>query len=151
STAEAGSIRRLSHDRTAPVVELFEGLDQGRIEARVVPSNEFHAHIFLTNTTQQPLTVQLPAAAAAVHGLKQAASGFIPPGPLGLPGQTAQATLGAGQAAAGQLFPSGPQSGTYTPSTPFDGTQFFSIPAEKTVQVEFQSVCLDHGKPSPMP
>ena len=146
TAANTGPIRRLTVDRTAPRVELFDGLDRGIVTARVVTRDESQAAVFITNTTNVPQSVEIPAAVAAVQVLKQ----FPPLGQTGLGQQNGQTGTGTAQDVAGQLFPSGAQQGNFDVNNPL-GSGFFTIPPEKTVQIELRSVCLDHGKPTPTP
>lgn len=177
AAADAGAIRKLTLDPDAEAVGLFEGIEQERITARVAAKNQYAADVFLTNTTDKPLTVAIPPAVAAVHELKQ----FAPAGGLGLDNGFGQNNLfgnnllgnnglgnnglgmtqtGAGQSLGGQLgaagFPgNGPGGFPNFQQNPmgnkFPGQNFFSIPAGKTVQLRLDSVCLDLGNPDPMP
>ena len=67
-----------------------------------------------------------------------------------------QGNQGAGQSVGGvfQGQGQGQQAQGNNLQNPFGnqpGNGFFSIPPEKTVQVNLASVCLDHGKPDPAP
>ena len=146
--ANTGSITRLKVDTDADVVNLFDGLAGGELESRVVARNQFKANIFVTNTTDEVLTVKVPEAVAAVHVLKQnngffqnAQNGFFQQGQ----NQQNQTNLGdvLGQGTGQDL---GGQVGAAN-NDPFGG--IFSIPPMKTVKLAFNSVCLDHGKPNP--
>jgi hypothetical protein len=144
--AEDGPIRRLTLDETAAVIPLFEGLEQGTLRARVVLRDEFGGHVQLTNTTNQPQTVALPPAVAAVQVLKQFQPGVfgdpLTPGGQGNQAGGAQAVGGPTNGIGQQGIPGGLQN-------QFPGNNFFSIPPEKTVQFDFHTVCLEHGKPTP--
>lgn len=146
--AEDGPIRKLTLDENAPVVPLFEGLERGILAARVVVKDEFGGHVLLTNTTDRPQTVALPLAVAAVQVLKQ----FQPVQGVGVPGPAGQTSqLGGGQAIGGPTTGIGPQGFPLGLQHQFPGNNFFSIPPERTVQWEFRTVCLEHGKPAPAP
>lgn len=135
-----GAIRKLTLDENAPVVELFEGMQQGVFEVRVAPKNEFESNVFITNTSNKPKTVALPKAVVAVHVLKQ--QPFQGLGQQGFGNQNG-GQQGGGQSAGGGLN----GGGNNAPG----GGGFFSIPPEKTVQLQLNSVCLDYGKPHPRP
>ena len=145
--AKKGPIKKLTFDPDAPVVELFDGIDNGTFEVRVAPKNEFSAKVFITNTTDKPQTVQLPKAAVGVHVLKQ----FLPQqiGGSGF-GDTSGSQGGGGQQTGGNLQSTGSQgSQGQFPFSGNNGNGFFSIPAESIVQLQFNTVCLNHGDPTP--
>tara|TARA_R110002111_G_scaffold258083_1_gene326786 strand:+ start:1414 stop:2274 length:861 start_codon:yes stop_codon:yes gene_type:complete len=123
----------------APQVNLFEGIEQQTLAARVAPISAYNSSVFITNLTAQPLTVKLPQSVASVHILAQngPGNGFL----QGLQNQPQQQT-GKSQAVGGNLTPVGNNQN-------FDFKGLFTIPAEKTVRLRLQSVCLEHGKPSP--
>ncbi len=151
TAAKNAPIRKLTLDPDARIVELFDGLDENVFAARVSAKNEFVSNVFLTNTTDEPLTVAIPKAIAAVHVLKQ----FQQPNNNANPfdGQNNGNGQGSGQAVGGQAngfgnngFPGGNNA---QGNQQFPGNNFFSIPPEKTVQFQLKTVCLDHGKPTP--
>lgn len=151
--ADNRPIRRLTFDADAEVVELFAAAESGQISVRVVPRDQFQSHVFVTNKTKQPLTIEVPEAVVGVHVHQQ----FLPPGGILGPNigntTTSQGT-GAGQSIGGTLGPFGSTvTGQSGPSSFFPGmgNNFFSIPAEQVVQLELNSVCLEHGKPDPHP
>ena len=150
--ARAAPITRLSYDADAPVVELFEGIDQGLFEVRVVMNDEYRGRVFVHNTSDQPQTEEVPKAVVGIHVLKQIGGPFSTgqAGPLNQPFGQNNTAYGPAQAAAGQLSPSGSQSPTFN-SFNGPGPSFFTIPPEKTVQLQMSSVCIDHGKPAPIP
>lgn len=154
SGAGTGSIRKLTIDEKAPVVELFEGIQQGQIDARLTAMNPYDGKVFVTNRTDKPLTVAVPKAVVGVHvlpqfGLNGGNNGFgNANGQANNNGANGQAqgvggTLGA--AGNGNGFPNAP--GGLQNNLP--GNNFFSIPPEKTVQLSLRSVCLNHGRPNP--
>jgi len=145
--ANKGPIKKLTHDPEAPVVKLFDGIEDGTYEVRVVPRNEFLARVYITNTTDAPKTVELPKAVVGVHVLKQ----FFPQ--QGIPGSSIGNQLGS-QTGSGQDVGGNLQSTGSSNQFPFSGTNgnnFFSIPPESIVQLQLNSVCLNHGNPTPQP
>lgn len=141
-------IRKLALDLHARSVELFDGMQDGVLSVRVVPRNEFASRVFITNTSDRPLTVKLPKAVAAVHVLKQFQPGSDAPLSTSL-GQTTGTQTGNSQGVAGQLNPFGQQGFPSGTGNPFMGDGIFSIPPTKVVELQLQTVCLDHGKPTP--
>jgi hypothetical protein len=72
SAAHAGkAIRHLALDETAPVVELFDGIESGQLQVRLVAQSAQEASVFIKNKTDAPLTVKTPKAAIGVHVLPQ--------------------------------------------------------------------------------
>jgi hypothetical protein len=168
--AKKGPIRKLNIDRTARVVPLFDGLDQGLLNVRLSAQNTRQSNVYITNATDRPLTVAVPKSAAAVHVLKQVAGNPPVQGQnqnLGANFDPLTGLLenqGMGQSVAGQFSPftSGtsfpgfnqfPQGNSLNGAAFVDptGNGFFSVPPKATVQVKLQTVCLDHGKPDPRP
>jgi hypothetical protein len=141
----SGVIRNLKYDPAAEPVKLFDGLEDHRLTARVVPKNEFVANVYLTNTTDKPLTVVLPKAVAAVHVLKQ----------VGNSSSGNQQQSGNAQSVGGQFQNNTNSSSQSNNSNSLkiggNGNGFFSIPPEKTVVTQLHTVCLDHGKKTPSP
>lgn len=157
--ANTGPIRKLAFDPSAPVVDLFDGIERETLSVRVVPKDEFLSNVFITNETAQPVTVGGPRAAAAVHLLPQflpGNNGTIGNG-TGVFGNTGTGTgngqTDPAQSVAGPMQPTGTGSGfpggqQQPQNQPFPPS-FFSIPAEKTVQLQLQTVCLDYGRREP--
>lgn len=171
-TAGEGAIRKLTFDPDARRVELFEAINEGLISVRLAPRDELESLFFVTNKTDETLTVDFPKAVAAVPVLKQFGNPFQQ-NPFG---QNINSQNGFNQANRNNAVQSvGGQVGASGPGQQFQnqavgqgifnvngkaknppkgkakaqGGFFCSIPAEKTVQLDFQSVCLDHGKRSP--
>lgn len=148
-------IKKPGYDPTAEVVELFDGMESKQLAVRIICKSEFEANVFIENKTSKPLTVKLPRAAVGVQVLKQ---GFGPglgnlAGPSGTGSLNANQQQGNGQAqnTGGTLGQNmGQQNFAGLPGAGMPGG-VFSVPSEKTVQVQFNSVCLNHGKPTPRP
>ncbi|MCH9653086.1 MAG: hypothetical protein K0U86_07120 [Planctomycetes bacterium] len=122
-----------------PEVELFTGIKNQKLATRVYPMSAYNSSVFITNLTQQPLTVKVPPAVSSVHILAQVGQdkGLLD-GLLDNP----QSQKGKSQSVGGNLSPVGNNQ-----KLDFQG--LFTIPAEKTVRLRLRSVCLEHGKPSP--
>jgi hypothetical protein len=155
--AKGGAITRLKLDPEAPVVELFDGIEQGKVEARLSASNAHEGKIFITNKTDKPLTVAVPKAVVGVRVVPQIGPGlgnngfgnFIgnQNGPGNQNGGNGQAQNIGGMVGA-QGNNTFPQAGNGVQNQ-FPGNNFFSIPPEKTVQLKLSSVCLNYGRPEP--
>jgi len=121
--------------------ELFDALQAGSVEAKVVARDPHHVRVFLKNTSKQPISVRLPEVLAARPILAQ--QNFFNPqqGGNGFAGfgNSSSSTQQAPQAVAG---PMGSANGNR-------GGTIFSIPPESVREVKIDSVCLEHGKPDP--
>jgi hypothetical protein len=159
--ASRGSITKLTLDSNAPVVDLFDGMDQGKFDVRLVAQNPHDGRIFITNKTDKPLTVSIPKGLVGVHVLAQPGLNFGNPGNLfgqgngGLNAQNGQGQNGLAQSVGGNANPIGNNNGFPGGNTGLPGAGngnnpgFFSIPPEKTVQLAFNSVCLNYGRREP--
>ena len=138
SVSEAGSkpsearkpvITKPKFDPSAERVEFFKGMEDGQLETRFVPKDANGGFLLVTNTTEEPVTVDLPDAFVAVQVLKQFGGG----------GGGMMGGMGGGGMGGGGMGGGGQQG----------GGGFFSIPPERTVRVPYVSACLNHGKPDP--
>ncbi|HUG93485.1 MAG TPA: hypothetical protein VML55_21780 [Planctomycetaceae bacterium] len=132
-----GAITRPKFDPQAEKVELFAGMEDGRLDVTVIAKNANGGNLLIENTTDKPLTVEMPEAFVGVQVLKQFGGG----GMGGGGGGQTQAFGGGGDGGGGG-FDGGMGGG---------GGGFFSIPPEKIVRFPYKSVCLDHGLPEPHP
>jgi hypothetical protein len=113
-------------------VGLFEAMEAGEVEARLILQDETAARIIVTNKTKQPLTVKLPDAFAGAPVLAQ-----IGWGPN--IGNNNNNNGGGGNQAVGGGIGQGNNGG------------FFAIEPEKAVKIKVVAVCLEHGKKEPNP
>jgi hypothetical protein len=157
----AGPVKRpskkLTYDPSAEQVELFDGIDAGDLEARVIPKDSLQATVILANKSKKPLTVKLPKAVAAVQVLKQGFGGAG--GGLGGGLGGGQGGLGGGQGGGGQATGGGlgggggglggGGGGLGGGQGGGGGAGFFSIPPEESVQLNYKSLCLQHGLAEP--
>jgi len=164
-------IRKLTFDESAPVVELFAGVEAKLLRVSMSPKSAQESLVFIKNLTDEPLTVSVPQAVVGVHILPQFQGNGL--GNIGqgnnlfnntgnnANGQQNQGNQsGQSQSVGGQLQPMGNQGQGFLNQNngngngngnPLPGMNFFSIPPEKTVQLKLRSVCLDYGKPDPYP
>ncbi|MDG1894846.1 MAG: hypothetical protein P8J37_08055 [Fuerstiella sp.] len=150
-------------DPDARKVKLFDGMDEGEFATKVIATGPQGGKLLITNTTEKPLTVELPTAFVAVPVLKKIQPGGNGPGGGNnlFGGQPSQQPQGGQQAVGGgapqpngpggnqNLFGNGNGNGNGNPGG--GGPGFFSIPPEATVAVSYVSACLNHGKPDPSP
>lgn len=126
-------------------VELFSAMDAGEIEVRLVPKDSQQATVVITNKTQRPLSVRLPAAFAGVPVLAQqpflgGANNF----------NNNQFNNGGANQAVGGGFNQQGQFGQGN-GNPF-GNQpngIFNVEPEKSRKLKVSVLCLEHGKKDP--
>jgi hypothetical protein len=130
-------------------VDLFDGMKNGTIEGKVVPLSDHQARIFITNKTDQPLSIKLPDAFAAVPLAQFGGGGGGRGGGGGGGGgrSSSRSSSGSGgqnQSSGGGLGGSGGGGGG-------GGGGLFSVPPEKTAEIDAATLCLDHGLRDPSP
>jgi len=150
-------------------VELFEAMEAGEIEARVVPRDQFGAKVFIENKTDEPLNVKFPKAVVATPILAQ--FGGMGGGGMGGGGMGGMGGGGMGGMGGGGMGGGGGQSmgggmggggmggmggggmggmgGGMGGMGGGGGGGFFSVPPEKIVTVQLNTICLEHGKDDP--
>lgn len=64
-------ITKPKFDPTAEKVEFFKGMEEGQLETKFVPKDADGGFLLVSNTTTEPVTVELPEAFVAVQVLKQ--------------------------------------------------------------------------------
>ncbi len=135
---------RANRTRRAPVqtvpaekVELFTAIAQQQINVKFIPKNSTQANVLIENKTNKPLSIQLPAAFAAVPVLGQAAA---PAAGGGGTTNTQPQPMGGGFGGMGGMGMGG-----------MGGGGFFNIAPERVAQLQVPGVCLDHGKAEPRP
>lgn len=159
SAEKSRPLTRSPYDPDARQVDLFAGMKEGLISAQVTPRGAEGGNLFLTNQTEEPLTVAMPAGFVGVPVHAQFGP-FGPfgnsPGGSGLNGQNQGFTSGNNSSAGAsgtQRFGGG--TGNGTAGTANSGAQnglmngFFSIPVGKTLRLPYTSVCLNHGLNEP--
>ncbi len=165
AAAKNRPIKKLSYDPSAATIELFEGIEQGSLEATMIPKDSMGGNVFIENKTDKPLTVKFPKAVAAQQVLKQGfgggaggggrggAGGGRGGGAGGMGGGMGGQQMGGGMGGMGGGMGGmgGGMMGGMGGMGGGMGGGFFSIPPEKTVQVPITTVCLNHGKAEPRP
>jgi hypothetical protein len=116
---------------------LFEAIESGQIEAKLILRDESAGRVLLTNKTKQPLTIQLPEAFAGVPAFAQV-NLFGPNANNGNNNNNRNGGANQGVGAGiGQGWGNNPG--------------IFNIEPEKVVKVKIVAVCLEHGKRTPNP
>ncbi|MDB5387028.1 MAG: hypothetical protein JWM11_2674 [Planctomycetaceae bacterium] len=171
SGAGKAPLRNLGLDPAADKLELFAGVESGAFSTRMVPDDITGGNVFIENKTAKPLTVILPPAFVGIHVLKQlngfngngfglnggglnggSGNGGLTGGMQGGGGQAQGGGFGAGQQGLNGGLNGGFNGQNGQNGIGNNGVQgFFSIPPHQVAQVPYQAVCLNYGKPDPMP
>ncbi len=154
ATADARSDRMKGarpFESAAETVDLFQAVEEGVLEVRVIPRDSKECRVLIENVTDRKVNVQMPPALAAVPVLAQLLDG----GQDGRqPDSSAPQRLGVGNPF-GQQNPlqMGPNMQGNPLMNPGNQPFFapFSIAPEKVAQLKLPAVCLDHGHPNPRP
>ncbi len=120
-------------------VELFQAIEQGHIEVKLIPRDSTEANVLIENKTERPLNVELPAAFAGVPVLAQFGGGM---GGMG---------GGGSQAMGGGMGGMGGMGGGGMGGMGGGGGGFFNVAPERVGQFKVPTVCLEHGKRDPRP
>ena len=176
---QAESKATRSNDPNVANIDLFEGMQSEQIHVKVIPLGAHKANVIIENKTNEPLSIRLPAAFAAVPVLGQIGGGqaFGPGGNLG-GGQAGglfgggganQGGQGGGQGLGGGFggnqqggqFGGGQfGGGGFGGGQQFGGGQFgrgglgggqFRVDVDRPAKLQVTTVCLEHGKPTPNP
>jgi len=160
-------ITKPKFDASAEKVGFFKGIEDGQLETKFVPKDANGGFILVTNTTEEPVSVELPDAFVAVQVMKQFGGGMMGGGMGGMGGgmggmgggmggmgggqnQNGGGGMGGGMGGmGGGMGGMGGGMGGMGGGMGGGGGNFFSIPPERTVRVPYVSACLNHGKPDP--
>ncbi len=142
-------IRQLAYDPEAPAVDLLSKEAGGKLRVRVIPQNEFRSRVRIENLTENPLTVRLPKAAAAVHVFPKAetdppASRVRETRPRT---ETEEKDKAPGQAVVGTFGPMEDPLKPFPHESETGGA--FTIPGKKSVEILLHTACAEHGKLTP--
>jgi hypothetical protein len=133
-----------------PAIDLFDGIQAGKLQVRYIPKNVSEAQMWITNKSDAPLSVKVPEAFAAVPVLAQMfpAIGQQRQGQGQAPGQGIPGFPGPGM---DQMGPTAPQREGATPDKK-DKKKLpgmLDILPEAVAKMKLETLCLDHGKPDP--
>jgi len=156
------------YDPDARTVEFFSGQQAEEILVQVTPNGASGGNLFLTNQTQEPLTVKLPAGFVGVPINPQLIGMGQGNSPFGSNFGNQGSGMGLNSGANNGMATNGMQAfggGTGNQMSGMNGMNgsgmngmnsgnsfpsgFFSIPAGKTLRVPYTSVCLNHGLNEP--
>jgi hypothetical protein len=133
----------MSADKTVTkAVDMFEAAKRGDLEVKFVAKNSHDGRLLIKNNTDEPLSVKLPEAFAAVPVLAQNAVGGAVGGTRSnrSSNQNNQnQSLGGGIGGGGGGY-GGNRGGV-------GGA--FDVAPEKVARIKVQTVCLEHGKKEP--
>ena len=142
----------------ADVSQWFAAEEAGQIEVTFIPKNATEATVLVKNLTDQPLTIQLPEAFAAVPinaqmgGMGGGGMGGGGMGGGGM-GGGGMGGGGGGQGMGGGMGGGGMGGGGMGGGGMGGGGMggMMRVPAEKQMKIKVATVCLEHGKPDPNP
>lgn len=123
-------------------VDFFAAIQDGDLDVKFIARNSRKAQVVIKNTTDQPLTVKLPDAFAAIPVLAQQA-GIGGGGNRNTTTGNNKQNQGVGGGMGGYGGGMGGGGGG------FGGAAI--LPPDKTVKIQLDVVCLDYGKPDPSP
>ena len=106
---------------------LFEAMDAGQVEVKIIPQNATKANVLIRNLTDKPVELRLPKAFASVPVLAQGMMG-------GMGGMGGGGMGGMGGGGMGGM-----------------GMGLQRIAPEKMQKLTVKMVCLEHGKKDPNP
>lgn len=152
-------------DPTGESVELFAAIEAGQINANMIPKNALGGTVFIENKTDKPLNVKLPDAVIGVPINAQFGGGGMGGMGGGMGGMGGgMGGMGGGMGGGQQMMGGGMGGGMGGMGGGMGGMGggmggmgggggggFFSVPPERIVAVQFNSVCLQHGRPDPTP
>ncbi len=156
-------------------VELFQALEEGLVEVKLVPKNSLESSLSVTNKTNRPIVVDMPSAFAGVPVLAQPPMGGFGGGGFGGPGGGGfgggafggedggrggrggrggmDSGRGGGNSGGNQSIGGGMGGGRMGGMGGGMGGRrgggMFSIAPNKTHKEAVRTVCLEHGKKEP--
>jgi len=148
ATRRERPIKNPKLDPTAKRVEFYAAIQDGTLEATMIPHDSLKGNLLLANKTKEPMTVKLPSSFVGVQVLKQFGTSSFGGGGLG--GGLGGGGLGGFGGGGGQSVGGGSSGGGASGGSESEGGGGeFSIPPEKIVLKTYKSVCLEHGKKEP--
>jgi len=142
-------------DPTSETVDVLAAIEKGQIAVQLIAKDANQCRLLITNATDRPLTVRLPDVLAGVPVMAQFQNPLQPQGrnrnqrnpnasqPLSLPVPF--------NANAGPMNNNPLMNVPNRPNNQNNPWPLFNIAPEKTGQLKINSLCLEHGAPSPKP
>jgi hypothetical protein len=133
---------------------LFEAMDAGQVEVKIIPQNATKANVLIRNLTDKPVELRLPKAFASVPVLAQGMMGGMGGmGGGGMGGMGGGGMGGGGQAGGGGMggMGGGGMGGMGGGGMGGMGMGLQRIAPEKMQKLTVKMVCLEHGKKDPNP
>jgi hypothetical protein len=140
-------------------LEMFSAMASGEIEVIIKAKDSVDSNLLVTNNTDRPLAIQMPATFAAVPVLRQFGGGGLGGGQQGGGfggGQGGGLAQTGGQQGMGGGFGGGQQGGGFGGGGQQGGGfggggggGVFNIPPGKSGRLSVKTVCLEEGKPDP--
>ncbi len=143
-TAAATAADQANKPEISLPLDLFDAIDQGKVDAKFVARSAAKGRLVLTNKTDQPVNVQLPEAFAGVPVLRQFGGG----GGGGLGGGGGGGFGGGGGGGGGQAVGGGGGGGGLGGGGAGGGGAF-NIAPERIERIDVPLVCLEHGLRDP--
>jgi hypothetical protein len=140
--ADKGGARSANAAVASEPVNLFQAIDDKKVEVTFIAKNDHDARVLIKNNTKQPLSLKMPAAFAGVP-LAQFGGGG---GGRGGGGGGRGGSSGGG---GGQQQSVGGGGGGGLGGGGGGGGGVFSVPPEEIAKVDVEVVCLDHGLRTP--
>lgn len=125
-------------------VEMFEAIELGQIEVKLIPKNSKQSRVRISNKTDQPLNVKLPRAFAGMPALAQFGGGGMGGGGMG-GGGMGRGGMGGGMGGGSQGIGGGMGGGGRGGM----GGGMFNVAPEVVADFKVPTVCLEHGKAEP--
>lgn len=119
-------------------VDFFQAREAGALDAKFIAVNEKRGHLILENNDDRPLKIRMPAAFAGVPVLAQFQ-------PIPFPGPIDNQPQGVGFPAPGLNGGNIPINGVMNVAP----ERIVELKAGQKRTIRVQSVCLDHGHPTP--
>ncbi len=136
----AGPADNAAPPQDKPAVALFDAMKSGQVDVKFIPRDSREGQLLVTNKTDQPLTVKLPDAFAAIPVLAQAAAGAGGNGNRkSYNGGGNNQNQGVGGGGGMGMGGGGGQMGGGA----------FNVAPEKVAKIKIETVCLEHGKKEP--
>jgi hypothetical protein len=156
---DAGTSKPSANRPAAEVHDVLDAEAAGLVTVKFIPNDSRSAQILVTNKSNKPLTLKMPAAYAGVPVLRQMGPGGMGGGMGGMGG--GMGGMGGGMGG-GQAMGGGGMGGMGGGMGGMGGGMggmgggmggmpggAFSVPPEKTKVMRITTVCLEHGKKEP--